>query len=815
MKSPPCPADRRGHGINLQFALDSVPDHHRAFVQAAGVDADEILDAYYLTFQIDSLTAFDVSTLAPYANKSGIRILATRKVTIKPDMTAYEIAVFVPAKEIRRFQKKVAEYLGSVNQDKPKVYKQIDRWRSVDLTSIKQFWTDRSPFPSDDETIWWEVWLRYEDKSNPLVSLRDYCEKFGIAVAPKGLVIDDRLVILAKATPLQWSTAPLIVAYLAEFRRARELATPFLRMKDNNEQRDWANDLANRLLLMGTNLPAVCVVDSGVNRAHPLLEASLAETDQYTCDSVWGVDDVAARGYLGHGTGMAGLALFGQYLPDLLESSKDVQLHHILESVKILPRVGGNAPDLYGVRTVEATTGPETTAPKRNRIFLLALTADNSEDSGEPSLWAATVDALAVGRSVYPDADTDRLEHLSDKPETSETRLWVVSGGNVRDGYVEDHLALSDNHAVQNPSEAWNAITVGAMTELCIIKNPDEAQTPLADYGQLSPLSRTSVIFDSDRPIKPEIVMEGGNAHTNSNGRIDIGHDDLSLLTTSQNLLFEQFTTFNGTSAASALVARVAAKIWADYPNLWPETVRGLLIHSARWTDAMKQQLDHERKKSDRLRLLRRYGWGVPDEDRALRCLGNKLTLICQDEFQPYANGQYNQMCLHSLPWPIQTLQDLSDETVNIRITLSTFIDPHPSRRGRYGYPSHQLRFELKRSTDTQESFLKRINAADRESDTKYQSLGPNGDSKWFFGPDARSRGSVFSDIWSGTAAELATRDQLVVFPVSGWWKDKKLAHKTRYSLIISIETEKQETDLWAEIVQAVEAMGITVPIEI
>ena len=35
-----------------------------------------------------------------------------------------------------------------------------------------------------------------------------------------------------------------------------------------------------------------------------------------------------------------------------------------------------------------------------------------------------------------------------------------------------------------------------------------------------------------------------------------------------------------------ALAARLATMVQAQYPALWPETVRALLVHSARWTDA-------------------------------------------------------------------------------------------------------------------------------------------------------------------------------------------------------------------------------------
>jgi hypothetical protein len=813
MQGPAAPSDRQAHGTSLQQALDSVPQRHRQRAVEAGLAPEEARRAYYLTFRVDSRVHFDLNTLTPRARTSGIRLLATQEVHLEDESIVYDVTVFVPMDQLEEFQGKVVRYLQSVDTGnaRPSLADQIDRWQSVDLASLRQFWTDRSPFPGGQQTTWWEIWLRREeDGGSPINDLQVYCQRLDVTLASSALAIDDRLVTLAKASPEQLSSAPLLLGYLAELRLARELATPYLQLS-NPEQRVWAEDLAARLLQMGTRLPAVCIVDSGVNRGHMLLEASLADNAQHACQPDWGVDDHATREFIGHGTAMAGLSLLGDRLPDLLASQDNIELRHKLESVKILPRTGGNAPDLHAVRTVEATTGPETTAPDEIRVYVLALTASGSEGTGEPSLWAATIDALAVGRSIYPEASTDQLRQLDPYPDFEVSRLWILSAGNVH-GDEQDHLQASDRWPVQNPAEAWNALTVGAMTELDKIENQDGEEEPLAPKGELSPFSRTSVSFEKDRPVKPEIVIEGGNAHV-ENGEIGSLHGDLSLLTTNYNPLLGQFTLFNGTSAAAALAGRLAARIRAEYPNLWPETIRGLLVHAARWTPAMQEQFAPLRRKRDRLLCLRRYGWGVPDEDRAFSSLQNRLTLLCQDHLQPFHDGQYRQMCLHRLPWPVMELQRLADETVRLRVTLSTFVDPHPSRRGRYDYPSHQLRFALKPAEQTVDQFVARINAAAR--DENYENPGSVGDDRWYFGSDARSRGSVFCDIWEGPAADLAARPDLAVLPVRGWWKDKKLNQTTRYALLLSIETDEEQADLYTEVAQRIQTEGLEAEIEI
>ena len=55
----------------------------------------------------------------------------------------------------------------------------------------------------------------------------------------------------------------------------------------------------------------------------------------------------------------------------------------------------------------------------------------------------------------------------------------------------------------------------------------------------------------------------------------------------------------------------------AEYPTLWPETIRGLLVHSAEWTDRMWAAFGD--RKADHVNRLRRYGYGVPNLARARR----------------------------------------------------------------------------------------------------------------------------------------------------------------------------------------------------
>jgi hypothetical protein len=78
----------------------------------------------------------------------------------------------------------------------------------------------------------------------------------------------------------------------------------------------------------------------------------------------------------------------------------------------------------------------------------------------------------------------------------------------------------------------------------------------------------------------------------------------------------------------------------------------------------------------------------------------------------------------------------------------------------------------------------------------------------------ARDKGSIHSDIWNGTAAELAASRFVAVSPRIGWWRERKHLGKcdsrTRYALIVSISSPELEVDIYTPVAQQV---GVEVPV--
>lgn len=269
------------------------------------------------------------------------------------------------------------------------------------------------------------------------------------------------------------------------------------------------------------------------------------------------------------------------------------------------------------------------------------------------------------------------------------------------------------------------------------------------------------------------------------------------------------------TSAATAQAARLAATICAEYPSLWPEAVRAIIVHSAEWTRAMQAHLRGAGGKRDREALVRRYGFGVPHLTRALRSANDALTLIVQTTIRPFAGGRMREMHLFELPWPRDVLQSLGEQPVRVRVTLSYFIEPNPGRRGwkkRHRYASHGLRFDVKGPTESVEEFRKRLNRQALEEDEGKPSA--SGDSTdWYLGAQARNRGSIHSDFLQGFAADLAERGVIGVYPISGWWKDQPKRDRShvgaRYALLVSIETDAADVDIWTPV-----ATQVGIPVE-
>ncbi len=97
-----------------------------------------------------------------------------------------------------------------------------------------------------------------------------------------------------------------------------------------------------------------------------------------------------------------------QQLDDHLLSTAQVTLEHRLESVKILPDADQpqHDPRDYGRPPSRRSPSPRSSHGRR-RVFCLPVSTE-PDRPGEPTLWSAAVDALAVGTDSVRDGDDSR-----------------------------------------------------------------------------------------------------------------------------------------------------------------------------------------------------------------------------------------------------------------------------------------------------------------------------------------------------------------------------------------------------------------------
>lgn len=752
----------------------------------------------YLTFESDP--GFELKFESLEATRSGIE-LCSLKTTDRTLAT-----VFVPDGKLGIFLNKIAAYRDSQTKPRteggvarPKNQDLVESISDIKLAALEALWTETDvPFPDTDAAIWWEVWLRTSTEVDHLARLREHAQALNLAVGENNIRFVDRIVVLVRGTRVDLARSIEVLGMVAELRLPKTAASFFTNMS-GMEQQDWVDDLVGRAVPPPADATYICLFDSGVHHAHPLLAPVADAADMHAYRPAWGSHD-----WRDHGTPMAGLAIYGDLVAPL-QNQTPVPIHARLESVKVIHQADFVAPYLYGAVTQESVYRVEVT-PDRRRVYCIAVTATDSRDRGRPSSWSSAVDALASGS----EDDTRRLLILSaGNTDPAQRRLYPDS--NLTDG-------------IHDPAQAWNAITVGGYTEkdvLDTVKYP--GWEPLAAKGDLSPASCTSLTWGR-APLKPDIVMEAGNmaihaAHADP----DYIDDALQLLSTSRNFgLNRALTSFGDTSAATALAARLSSMVWTKYPLFRPETIRGLMIHSAQWTPQMIDRFTTAGV-VEYQNLLRCFGYGVPDETRLLSSLDNSLTLIAESSLQPFFKDEDDnrrlktrEMRLHPLPWPEAELAALGNTEVTMRVTLSYFIEPSPGMRGltaKYGYQSHGLRFAVKKPLESVGAFESRVNRFERDDDYDAPGIADPG---WQFGHSNRSlttAGSIHSDIWKGTAADLAARGHIAVYPTMGWWLKRphleKWAKNARYSLIVTIRTP--ETDIYSPVAAQ---LGVPVIVE-
>lgn len=815
--------DRALHGARLMAQIQGLKkrfEQLRDMRAAGGFSADQ---GVAISLEISPPGALDAGTKLEW-KRDGIEVL-----NVTNPGVGEVITVFVPDGKLTAFEKRVAEYLHHDVEPrkpggaaKPRNASLINAISTFRQAAFAELWTDKAPVPEATELNRFTIWLRLGNSRS-----RDVAEDFRVAAARLGIEVEPgyvsfpgRVVVAVKASRATLEQSTQLLDLVAEIRSTSPSAAFFLADLKTYDQASWVKDLAKRTVYPETEgVPFITLLDTGVNRAHPLLEPLIDAKDLHAVGHGWVATDQD-----GHGTSMAGVALYGD-LREPLSAQNRYTVFHRLESVKILPDQGANSPRLYGWTANEAIRLVEAASQGRKRTFAMMTTA-SGQTAGMPSEWSATIDRLAFGLNGESTSTLD-LPPISESKPLLQPRLFVLAAGNIPWDQWHGYPSRNDVETIEDPGQAWNALTVGAYTtQIRFDQGKWPSLLPIAREGALAPASRTSVGWSRSWPHKPDVVAEGGNAcldgrATNS---VIVGPEDLRVLTTYHEPHRNLLTETGDTSAATAEVARLCSLLHRRYPDYWPETIRALVVDGAQYTPVMLEQIRGEQGQLARETLVGRYGYGRVRPDVSLNSSTHRPTVVLQEYIVPYvregSKRKLGHINLHDLPWPKRELEALGETSVDLKVTLSYFVQPNPSRRGwqgKFRYQSFALRFAIRSASETTERFQQRINKIERDEmgDEREDSMPDPDSAGWFLRSRLRSRGSLHSDIWTGTAAALSNKSEIAVFPVGGWWKEVGAMLEEdvvmRYALVVSLDVRNNvDVDIYSPISNAIAATVVT-----
>lgn len=522
------------------------------------------------------------------------------------------------------------------------------------------------------------------------------------------------------------------------------------------------------------NSPGICIIDTGLERGHPILGPAVGDTDAVPKSIGSSLDSS------GHGTMVGGVALYGDITKNLEIGSFEPELN--LFSVRVTNDEGRFDDErLIVTQMVEAI---ETIHQGYGcRVFNISLGDDENifTDDQKPAYWATILDELVRKYDI----------------------IIVVSVGNYLP-YIDSNdpeaiireypnQLFGEDARLIDPATGVNVITVGSLTperatyaaERSITKN-DPSYIPIAQTNQPSPFTRRGLGVEN--AIKPDLCEYGGNlVYDGRLRRIYTNDPGAGIVSTYHD--FGQGRLFGfryGTSFAAPRVAHQAAQILKYYPQSSSNLVRALLAASAEIPQETKELIGFQTSEQKR-QAIQLCGYGKPDISQAIYSTNYRVTLTREDSLQ------VDHFHVYEVPIP----DEYKETRGHRRIGVTLAFDP-PVRRTRRDYIGHRMSFRLIRG-------MPLAQVIEFYKDRKGQDLSvapPTNtqlSSKMWPGYDLRHPGTLQKsvlDIKAKTALDYETPFWLVVWCEGRWAKDED--DYQRYAIVVTLEhVDNQDINIY------------------
>lgn len=322
--------------------------------------------------------------------------------------------------------------------------------------------------------------------------------------------------------------------------------------------------------------PAVCVIDSGIQEAHFLLQPGIDQAASYCFlpgQATTAVADEVAPG--GHGTRVAGAVLYGENVP----VAGAPQLPFWIQNARVLDAQNAMPVELFPPEALRKVVERFNDGPRQTRVFNHSINARSYCRTRYMSSWAAEIDQLCNERDVLIVQSAGNLPLQGTPP-------FIGIADHLTAG--RDYPAyLAENAArIANPGQSLQALTVGSIAY-------DAAEQGAWRTFATQPAGPSA--FSRTGPgiwnvIKPEVVEYGGDAARTNNAPPDIQVGGV-IPSACPNLIRSTLHGAGpaadrdtaGTSYAAPKVARIAAQVQRVLPAEPTLLYRALVVQSAQW----------------------------------------------------------------------------------------------------------------------------------------------------------------------------------------------------------------------------------------
>ncbi|MBY0163526.1 S8 family peptidase [Cytobacillus firmus] len=510
--------------------------------------------------------------------------------------------------------------------------------------------------------------------------------------------------------------------------------------------------------------PSICIIDSGVMQGHPLLGPALGDSACFPTE-LGDTSDVE-----GHGTKVAGLALYG----DVLNS---IRLGIFKPEHRIFSARVTNSDNKFDDEKLITTQMRDAIRYFHDeyacKIFNISLGDDeNIYVDGKQTLWASVLDELIRELDIVVLISAGNYFYYPDEPE------------NILSEYPD--FLFDESAKIIDPASAALALTVGSYCSNFVAPAMSGMVIERGVYTRIiggenfpSPFTRTGPGVGG--AVKPELCEYGGNLLFDGLTRRIKDDRSTSVLSTSKNIPDEMFTTDIGTSYASPQLAYKAAQLYKVFPDASSSLIRALLVHSALLPNNIEMTSD---------KILRSYGYGISNVDRVTTSSNNRVTLYTEGTLE------YDKFHVYEIPIP----EDFNSVSGDRHISVTLAFNP-PTRHTRLDYLGVTMSFRLIRGKDLEE--VVEFFRARKKEEGAPDKLGSH-DCLMYPTPSIRDNGTVQKAVFTAKRKLDYGSTYYLVVRCESVWATEELGPQD-YSIVATLEHTNENVDLYTEIFNRVE----------